>query len=96
MKIALAPLAFPTIVTPYGIAALIVFLAFSQNVESSLTIGAIVVAIMLLNLVVMLVTRRLLPVLALVLPILGAVLGVVQVALGLQIINNSLRALELL
>jgi small neutral amino acid transporter SnatA (MarC family) len=96
MKIALAPLAFPTIVTPYGIATLVVFLAFSQNVESTLTIGAIVVAIMLLNLIVMLVTRRLLPVLALVLPILGAVLGVIQVALGLQIINNSLRALELL
>ncbi len=96
MNVALSPLAFPTIVTPYGIAALVVFLALSQNVENRLTIGAIVVAIMLLNLIVMLVTRRLLPVLALVLPILGAVVGVVQVALGLQIINNSLRAMALL
>jgi multiple antibiotic resistance protein len=96
LKAALSPLAFPTIVTPYGIAALVVFLALSHDTETRLTVGAIVVAIMVLNLIVMLVTRRLLPVLALVLPILGAILGVVQVALGLQIINNSLRAMGVL
>ena len=90
-NVALAPLAFPTIVTPYGIAALVVFLAVSQSVEGRLIVGGIVVAIMALNLLLMLVARRLRRVLGLVLPILGAVLGVVQVALGLQIINNSLR-----
>jgi multiple antibiotic resistance protein len=93
MKLALAQLAFPTIVTPYGIAALVVFMALSPDLQGRLTIGAILLVIMLLNLMVMLVTKRILPVLGLVLPILGAVLGVVQVALGLQIINNSLRAL---
>ncbi len=92
----LTPLAFPTIVTPYGIAALIVFLALSPDLESKMTIGAIVVAIMLLNLVVMIVARRVLHVLGVVLPILGAVLGVVQVALGLQIIHSSLKALGIL
>jgi multiple antibiotic resistance protein len=56
--------AFPAIVTPYGIAALVVFLALSHGAESRLDVGAIVVAIMVLNLVVMLVTRRLLSVLA--------------------------------
>ena len=90
---AMSPLAFPTIVTPYGIATLIVFLALSPDPQSRLTIGAIVLAIMLLNLIVMILTRHILPVLAVVLPILGAVLGVIQVALGLQIINNSLQAL---
>jgi multiple antibiotic resistance protein len=93
MKLALTQLAFPTIVTPYGIAALVVFMALSPDLQGRLTIGAILLVIMLLNLGVMLVTRRILPVLGLVLPILGAVFGVVQVALGLQIINNSLRAL---
>lgn len=93
MKLALTQLAFPTIVTPYGIAALVVFMALSADLQGRLTIGAILLGIMLLNLIVMLVTKRILPVLGLVLPILGAVLGVVQVALGLQIINNSLRAL---
>ncbi len=95
-RVALAPLAFPSIVTPYGIAALVVFLAVSQSVEGRLIVGAIVVGIMALNLLVMLLARRLRRVLALVLPILGAVLGVVQVALGLQIINNSLRTLGVL
>jgi multiple antibiotic resistance protein len=96
MKVALSPLAFPTIVTPYGIAALVVFLAFSQSLEGRLTIGAVVVAIMMLNLMVMIVARRMLPVLSIVMPIFGAVLGVVQVALGLQIINNALHTLGVL
>jgi len=96
MKMALRPLAFPTIVTPYGIAALVVFLALSPDPQSRLTIGAVVLAIMLLNLIVMLLTRHILPVLGVVLPILGAVLGVVQVALGLQIINRSLNALGII
>ncbi len=38
-NVALAPLAFPTIVTPYGIAALVVFLAVSQSVEGRLIVG---------------------------------------------------------
>ena len=90
---ALTPLAFPTIVTPYGIATLIVFLAFSQDLQSKLTIGAILLAIMALNLAIMILARRLPTALSLALAVLGAVLGVIQVALGLQIINNSLRAL---
>jgi multiple antibiotic resistance protein len=93
MKLALSPLAFPTIVTPYGIAAVVVFMALSADLQGRLTIGAIVLGIMLSNLLVMLVAKRMPPILGLVLPIVGAVLGVVQVALGLQIINNSLRAL---
>ena len=96
VKLALRPLAFPGIVTPYGIAALVVFLAFSQSVEARLTIAAAVVGIMALNLVFMLAARRLQVVFALALPVLGAVLGVVQVALGLQIMNIALRALRMI
>lgn len=90
---ALTPLAFPTIVPPYGIATLIVFLVLSPDLQGRLTIGAIVLVIMLLNLIVMIMTRKMLPVMGAVLTILGAVLGVVQVALGLQIIHKSLKAL---
>jgi small neutral amino acid transporter SnatA (MarC family) len=96
LKLALTPLAFPTVVTPYGIAALVVFLALSPDLQTRLTIGAIVLVIMASNLIIMLSTRYLLPIMGLALPILAAVLGVVQVALGLQIINNSLRALRVL
>jgi multiple antibiotic resistance protein len=93
MDMALTPLAYPTIVTPYGIAALVVFLALSPSLQGRLIIGAVVASIMLVNLIVMLSMRHILPVLGVLLPILGAVLGVVQVALGLQVINISLKAL---
>jgi len=96
VKQALTPLAFPTIVTPYGIAATIVFLAFSPDLQVRLSIGAVVLVIMLLNLIVMLNVRRMGPVWSITLAILGAVISVIQVALGLQIINNSLRALGVL
>ena len=93
LNMALAPLAFPTIVTPYGIAAIVVFLALSPDLQGRLVIGAILLAIMLLNLIVMLMTRRIGPVLGVLLQILGAVLGIIQVALGLLIIHNSLQLL---
>ena len=96
LKQALTPIAFPTIVTPYGIAALVVFLSFSSNLQAQLMIGAVVLVIMLLNLVVMLNVWRIGPVLNIALAVIGAVLGVIQVALGLQIINNSLKALGIL
>lgn len=96
VKTAMRPLAFPGIVTPYGIAALVVFLALSPGAEDRLIVGGLVVGIMAWNFVFMLVARRLQVVFALALPILGAVLGVVQVALGLQIINIALRALKIL
>ena len=96
LKAALTPLAFPTIVTPYGIAALVVFISLSPDIQGRLTIGAIVLAIMLLNLFVMLMQRRIFSVLSIALPILGAVLGIVQVALGLRIIHNSLKMIGLL
>ncbi|HBJ86460.1 MAG TPA: hypothetical protein DDZ88_21910 [Verrucomicrobiales bacterium] len=91
LLVALMPLAFPTIVTPYCIAALVVFLALSPDRKSRLTFGTILLAIMLLNLNVMLMTRHILPGPNVLLPILGAVLDVVQVALGLQIIITPLR-----
>ena len=93
MKLALDPLAFPVIVTPYGIAALIVFLSFAADVESQLQIGLIVVAILMLNYLAMLFARKVLATLGIVLAVLGAVLSVVQVALGLQIIRQSLMAM---
>jgi len=93
---AIMPLAFPTIVTPYGVAALVVLMAVSPDLEARLVVGEIVVAIMLGNLLIMLLAHKILPVMRVVLPILGAVLGVVQVALGLQIIKNALVALGVL
>jgi multiple antibiotic resistance protein len=58
MQMALNPLAFPTIITPYGISAVIVFMAISPDLNTKLIIGGIVTFIMLLNLGVMLLTRH--------------------------------------
>jgi len=93
MNMALTPIAFPTIVTPYGIAALIIFVALSPDIEGKLIIGALLLAIMLLNVVAMLSARYILRFMGVFLHILGAVLGIVQVALGLQIIVLALRKL---
>jgi|SRR4030095_5369881 multiple antibiotic resistance protein len=93
LNMAMTPLAFPSIVTPYGIAAVIVILALTPELNAKLIVGAIVILIMLINLIFMLINRYIYKVLALVLPILGAILGVVQVALGLMIIYNAFRNL---
>lgn len=91
MRLAMTPLAFPTIVTPYGIAALIVFMAVSPDDTYKLKVGGILLTIMLVNLVAMLSARYLLKWLGVVLQIVGAVLGVIQVALGLSIIISSVK-----
>lgn len=93
LSMALSPLAFPTIVTPYGIAAIIVFLALSPDFSSKLYVGAIVLVIMALNLTLMLITRYIYKSLAVILSLLGAILGIVQVAVGLMIIYNQFRIL---
>jgi multiple antibiotic resistance protein len=93
---AMMPLAFPTIVTPYGIAAVVVLMALTVDTQARLLVGGIIVAIMLVNLVIMMLARKIMPVMGIVLPILGAVLGVVQVALGLRIIHNALTTMGVL
>lgn len=93
LKMAVMPLAFPTIVTPYGIAAIIVFLSIFPTTKERLIIIAMVVGIMLLNLITMLFTKRIFKYLGIVLPILGAILGIIQIALGLNIIFNQLKLL---
>ena len=93
VRAAMMPLAFPTIATSYGIAALVVFVSMAPDVQAGALIGGIVLVIMLLNLMVMLTARSYQVIMSVVLPVLGAVLGVIQVALGLKAIVVSLRAL---
>ncbi|MGH8698096.1 MAG: MarC family protein [Burkholderiales bacterium] len=88
---------FPTVVTPYGIAALIVVLANSPDAARTAGILAILLAVMVLNLLAMLYARRIMGgVTVMVLQILGAVLGVLQVALAIEMILRALRELGVL
>lgn len=93
LKMALIPLAFPNIVTPYGIAILIVFLTLAPDLHAQLIIGAMVFGIMGLNLILMILTRRIFHALGIFLAILGAVIGIIQVAVGLRMIFKSINAL---
>jgi multiple antibiotic resistance protein len=90
LSLAVSPLAFPTIVTPSGIAAVIIFVTLSPDLAGELTIGLLLLVILLLDLLAMLYARAILKWLALPLYLLGAVLGVVQVALGLNVILMNL------
>jgi len=83
---------FPTVITPYGIAALIVLLANSHEVGRTSHILAILLAVMVLNLLAMLFARQVMGgVTAMALRIFGAVLGVLQVALAIQMLLRGLR-----
>ena len=92
LKLAVSPLTFPTIVTPYGVAAAVIFMAISPGMGGKLAIVGLLVGVMVLNLIFMLYARPILRWLGMPLQILGAILGVVQVALGLQVIVVYLGA----
>jgi len=87
---------FPLVVTPYGIAAVIVLLSNSHHAARTISILAIMVAVMILNLLAMLYARRTGGGALLVLSIFGAVLGVLQVALAVEMIVRGLRGLGVL
>ncbi|WP_457095735.1 MarC family protein [Lysobacter sp. P5_B9] len=87
---------FPMLLTPYGIAAVIVLLALSKDSARILLVLGIVLAMMLLNLLGMLSAHWIMRRVALPLGILGAMLAVLQVALALQLIFEGLRGLHVI
>lgn len=93
--LAFSPLAFPSIVTPYGTAALILLVGASGEAQDLFILGMFL-GIMLLNLVAMWFARPILKFGAGALQVLGAVLGVLQVALAIQMILVAARVLGVL
>jgi multiple antibiotic resistance protein len=90
-------LAFPTVVTPYGIAAVIALLVNSPDAARTASVVVILIGVMVLNLLAMLYSRRLMGgATVMALQIFGAVLGVLQVALAVQLILRGLRELGVL
>ena len=86
-------LAFPYVVSPYGVAVVILVLTSRPPHVAIAPIIAMLLGIMLLNLVVMLNAGRIArsPYIAPAFAVLGAVLGVLQAALGVQVILVGLR-----
>ena len=88
---------FPTVVTPYGIAALIVVLTNSRDAERIGTTLALLLGVMVLNLLTMLYGRRIMGgATVMVLQVIGAVLGVLQVAIATDMTLRALRELGVL
>jgi len=87
--------AFPNIITPFGVAAFILLLA-AADTSRDFSIFGVFLAVMVLNLLAMLFARPILKYGAGFLAILGAVLGVLQVALAIQMILLAGRMLGVL
>ena len=94
--LAFSPLAFPTIITPYG-AALLILLMTLRAGQTAILVRIIGIAVLVLglDLVAMLTADRILttPAVRPTQGILGSVLSVLQVALGVQAIVEALRLL---
>jgi multiple antibiotic resistance protein len=93
LQAAAMPLAYPIIVTPSGIAAVIIYMTLAPGWPDKSAIVGLLLLIMLMNLGAMLFAAPLLRWLGMPLLVLGTVLGVVQAALGLNIMLNALRIL---
>lgn len=87
-------IAFPILVTPYGIASAILLLTLSHDAGRMATTLALLAVVMVLNLLSMVWVRSIMrPACVAVLQVLGAVLGVLQVALSIAIMFGALPLL---
>lgn len=93
--LAMSPLAFPNILSPYGIAVLILLLAAAAPGQSTAIFG-VFLAVMVVNLVAMFFARPILKYGTSILQVLGAVLGVLQVALAIEMFLLAGRMLKIL
>lgn len=98
LSLAASPLAFPTIITPYGIAVLVLLAALtSESAQAKQQLIGLTAVVLVLDFIAMLSAQRILrtPYVALILGIIGAVIGVLQIALGVQVMADGLRLLGL-
>ncbi len=91
VALGLMPIAIPGIVTPVGVAVLIIFVSYFPALADKLAIMGVVAAILTLNLGAMLVARWFMTnVGAAPLLVLGAVFGVLQAAMGVEMLISGL------
>jgi multiple antibiotic resistance protein len=90
--IGFSPIAIPGIVTPVGVAVIIIFVSYFPALTDKLAIMAVTLAVLCANLVAMLFAHKVMRVIgAAPLLVLGAVFGVLQVAMGVEMILSGLR-----
>jgi multiple antibiotic resistance protein len=92
LHLAFSPLAFPIIVTPYGIAAVIVFATIANGDHGAeLMLAVIVLAILAMDWAAMVFAELILRWIGTTLQVFAVILGVAQIAIGLQVIFHSLH-----
>ncbi len=97
LRLALSPLAVPSMITPLGVAVLFSEAAFVANPATTLIFGALVVAILALNFGCMLLSTRLTRYLTRpVLDVLQTVFGFVTLAFGIRLILGALAHLGII
>ena len=94
--LAFSPLAFPTIVTPYGLALLILLFTLHPLGSGGVWVLAPVAVVLALDLLVMLGAEQIakIPFINPALDVLGCVMNVLLVALGVQVITDGFRLLS--
>jgi multiple antibiotic resistance protein len=94
-RLAFSPMAFPTIVSPFGVAVLAVALRLRPGDLAIAEILGLVAVVLILDLLGMLFADRILhtPLVSSTLLIIGSVMVVLQVALGVEIMLYALRLL---
>ncbi|TIU35336.1 MAG: MarC family protein [Mesorhizobium sp.] len=92
-ELAFSPLAFPTIVTPYGLALLVLLVTLYPASSEGLWVLAMAALVLALDLIVMLAADRIakIPLVNPGLNILGCVMNVLLIALGVQAVADGLR-----
>lgn len=95
-SLALTPLAFPVIVTPFGIAALIVIKQIAAVQEREAAFFLIIAVVLALDLLAMIFAEFIVKWASVPLYIFAVVIALIQAALGLQIALRSLAILNLL
>jgi multiple antibiotic resistance protein len=88
----ISPLTFPTILTPHGIALVMIFMSIAQQVDGNANqILGLIIVVMVINLICMLYARQILNFLKpTVLQVLGLVLGIIQLALAINYIFGAI------
>lgn len=91
LALAVNPIAFPTIVTPYGIAATIIFVTIANDdLQARFMVGGLILLILALDWLAMLFAHTILKYCGTLLQVFSVVLGVNQVALGLLVMLRAL------
>jgi multiple antibiotic resistance protein len=96
-QLAFSPLAFPTIIPPFGIGIVVLLLALAQERGAMATLAGMFATILFLDLLAMLFADWIMraPFIKYALYTLGAAMSVLQVSLAVQAIADSIRELNI-